>query len=152
MSEAANTSRVRHLATRLPPDTRSAGEARDFVTTALRSWGVGEALVCDVVLAASELVTNAIEHSTGDIGVEMSIVDGAVRLRVRDSADAVPVRGTPDLLSERSRGLSIVEMLSDAWGHERADVGKWVWADFGLVAGGAGVPVRESANSLSVDN
>ncbi|WP_245931312.1 ATP-binding protein [Actinokineospora auranticolor] len=145
MSEAANDGRVRHeaenggrvrqLATRLPSASRSAGEAREFVGAALRSWGVVETLVCDVILAASELVTNAIEHGVGEIRVELSLVAPRVRLRVWDDTREVPVRKPPSLLSERSRGLTIVDALSHAWGHEADGVGKWVWADFAVPAG-----------------
>ncbi|GAA2984809.1 ATP-binding protein [Actinokineospora diospyrosa] len=164
MSEAAATERVLRLSTRLPPATTSAGEARDFVGTALRSWSVAEELVCDVVLATSELVTNAIEHSGGDIRVELSLAGGRVLLRVGDDAEATPVRKAPSLLSERSRGLTIVAAMSLAWGHEPDGDGKWVWAEFAQVGanlssdagedvrGGASGYARESAASLSGDN
>ncbi|MBM7775806.1 anti-sigma regulatory factor (Ser/Thr protein kinase) [Actinokineospora baliensis] len=156
VSEAAATGRVLKLSTRLPPATTSAGEAREFVGTALRSWSVAEELVCDVVLATSELVTNAIEHSTGDIRVELSLTGGRVLLRVGDDAEAGPVRKAPSLLSERSRGLTIVAAMSVAWGHEPDGDGKWVWAEFAQVGAEVGDQargyVRESAGSLSGDN
>ncbi|GLW90935.1 ATP-binding protein [Actinokineospora globicatena] len=156
MSEAPSTGRVRQLATRLPPATTSAAAARDFVTAALRSWAVGDDLVCDVVLATSELVTNAIEHSAGDIRLELSLTGGRVLLRVGDDATTTPVRKPPDLMSERSRGLTIVAALSESWGHEPDHVGKWVWAEFGQVSVPSGAPVaathRESAASLPLDN
>ncbi|SER97546.1 Anti-sigma regulatory factor (Ser/Thr protein kinase) [Actinokineospora terrae] len=156
VSESANTGRVRQLATRLPPASTSAGEARDFVSAALRSWSVAEDLVSDVVLATSELVTNAIEHSAGEIRVELSLTGGRVLLRVGDDADTLPVRKAPDLLSERSRGLTIVIALSESWGHEPDGTGKWVWAEFGEVSvpvgGGVAATHRESAASLPLDN
>jgi anti-sigma regulatory factor (Ser/Thr protein kinase) len=129
------------LSTRLPAAEASVAEARDFTTAALRSWGVPGALSGDIVLAVSELVTNAIEHGTGVVDVEVLVDDaaapgGAVRLRVGDRASALPVRRQPSLLSERYRGLVIVEALADEWGHDVVDEGrgpvKWVWAQFAL--------------------
>ncbi|WP_051386016.1 ATP-binding protein [Actinokineospora inagensis] len=159
MSEAASTGRVRRLITRLPPATTSAAEARDFVSAALRSWEVPDNVLCDVVLATSELVTNAIEHGGGDIRMELSLTAGQVLLRVGDDTDDAPVRQAPGLLSERSRGLTIVAALSEAWGHTPEGPGKWVWAQFALPthtpAGGLATgPLslrRESAGSLPLD-
>ncbi|WP_245572566.1 ATP-binding protein [Actinokineospora enzanensis] len=167
VSEAASTGRVRRLGTRLPPIGRSAGEARDFVGAALRSWGVAEPSTSDIVLATSELVTNAIEHSTAaasEIVVELAQSAGRVVLRVWDDTDQVPVRKPPSLLSERSRGLTIVAALSTAWGYESARGGKWVWAEFGAPTSGVsgGVPAaterdgesaaRRATASLPLDN
>ncbi len=156
VSEAANTGRVRRLGTRLPPSARSAGAARDFVTEALRSWALPEGLVFDVVLASSELVTNAIEHGGGSIDVRLSVVDDRVVLQVRDEIGDAPVRKEPSLLSERSRGLSIVAALSVEWGHRSGADGRWIWAEFALSGAGgnavAGGVLRGASASLSPDN
>ncbi|MGQ0841081.1 ATP-binding protein [Actinokineospora sp.] len=134
VDETGNAARVRRTATRLPPDITSAGAARDFVCSALRSWAVPEQLVFDVVLAASELVTNAVEHGSGDVEVDLSVARGLVLLRVHDDTADEPVRGQPTPMSTNSRGLGIVDTLSSAWGHQPTADGKWVWAEFPLSA------------------
>ncbi|OLR94696.1 hypothetical protein BJP25_10275 [Actinokineospora bangkokensis] len=132
--------RVRRLATRLPAAESSVAEARDFVAAALASWSVARGPAGDIVLAVSELVTNAVEHGCGEVDVQVTQVGDRVRLRVGDRSAGVPVRRSPSLLSERSRGLVIVEALSTGWGYEGLDGGpgteggKWVWAEFAVPA------------------
>ncbi|WP_172803264.1 ATP-binding protein [Alloactinosynnema sp. L-07] len=118
------------LIARLPPTTRSAGEARGFVTEALRSWSVRPDLIADIVLATSELVTNAIEHGQSEVTVDLRLSDGRVLLRVTDGGPGTPVALTADARSPRSRGLTIVEALSRDWGWQLAPEGKVVWAEF----------------------
>ncbi|WP_139190508.1 ATP-binding protein [Actinokineospora iranica] len=145
MRAAADVGRVRELSTRLPRSTRAAGQAREFAGSALRSWGVPEDLVCDVVLATSELVTNAVEHGAGRITVALSVSADRVLLRVRDETSDAPVRRPSHLLSERSRGLTIVAALSRAWGHQPDPEGKWVWAEFALAPSADADETRPSA-------
>ncbi|SDH77682.1 Anti-sigma regulatory factor (Ser/Thr protein kinase) [Actinokineospora alba] len=128
------------LIARLLPTTRSAGEARDFVSAALRSWACDEALTADVVLATSELVTNAMEHGRGEITVDLRLLESRVLLRVRDEGPGAPVSGDREVLAPRSRGLTIVEALSTSWGWQLAPGGKWVWAEFPFVPASAPVP------------
>ncbi|MDQ3403306.1 MAG: ATP-binding protein [Actinomycetota bacterium] len=126
----------RQVITRLPPTGPSAGRARDTASTALRAWAVPEDLVCDIVLAASELVTNAIEHARGEVLLAIELLDGEIVLRVRDETQAPPMPVPHDPLSPRSRGLAIVQAVSSAWGHQTVQGGKWVWARFPLPAVG----------------
>jgi anti-sigma regulatory factor (Ser/Thr protein kinase) len=114
----------------VPADTLAARAARRFVTECLAEWATPERVRPDVVLAASELVTNAVEHGGGPISVQLAGYPDRLRLRVRDTSPRLPVRREATLLSERSRGLNIVAQLAAAIGHEPAVVGKWVWADF----------------------
>jgi anti-sigma regulatory factor (Ser/Thr protein kinase) len=132
------------LIARLPPTTRSAGEARDFVSAALRSWACDEALTADVVLATSELVTNAMEHGRGEITVDIRLIDSRVLLRVRDEGPGAPVSTANEVLSPRSRGLTIVEALSTSWGWQLAPGGKWVWAEFPFISANVPVPAARS--------
>lgn len=88
----------------------------------VRRWlGGDHPAVDDVVLAASELVTNAIVHSgcgKGDfIGLTVTKGDGVVRVEVNDpgSPDSEPeVRKDGD--AEGGRGLLIVREISIGWG------------------------------------
>ncbi|HEX3788973.1 MAG TPA: ATP-binding protein [Pseudonocardiaceae bacterium] len=116
----------------LPADTRSARQAREFVTSALDSWSVPEELVQDIVLAASELVSNAVEHGCGEVAMELGLGNDRITLRVRDESLDAPQRQPSDVRSVRGRGLAIVEALSVDWGYLPAEDGKWVWAEFAL--------------------
>ena len=126
------TGGVRRLDTRLSPVPRSAADARTFVTRALRSWALPEQLITDIVLAASELVTNAVEHGRGEVAVELWFDGACLRLRVGDEGGARPVLRPRDPTSPRGRGLAIIDAIASAWGHQAAGGGKWVWAEFPL--------------------
>jgi anti-sigma regulatory factor (Ser/Thr protein kinase) len=121
---------IERVGVELAATTRAAGQARDFVTDRLDRWAVPADAARDVVLAASELVTNAVEHGSGQIVVQLVRYETHVRLRVWDASPEPPVRKQTTLLSERNRGLTIVAALGATLGHEAERGGKWVWADF----------------------
>jgi Histidine kinase-like ATPase domain len=87
--------------------------------------------VDDAVLAANELVTNALLYTAGPCVVAgwLTAPRGALRVEVRDPSASMlpPVRpATPDAHS--GRGLAIVQQLASRWGvqpNERD--GKTVW-------------------------
>jgi len=84
-----------------------------------------------VRLAASELVTNVIQH-TNDGGTMYAWdpqPDVPLRLEVSDRAPAeLRLPQVPPTVG--GRGLAIVQAVSHAWGVERTGVGKTVWAEF----------------------
>jgi anti-sigma regulatory factor (Ser/Thr protein kinase) len=131
------------LIARLPPTIRSAVQARDFVSAAMRSWSCADTLTADVVLATSELVTNAIEHGRGQITVDIRMDDDRIVVRVSDEGSGTPVAINADVLSPRSRGLTIVAALSSAWGWQRTFGGKWVWVEFSRSVDGVRPPNRD---------
>ncbi|MGW4800911.1 ATP-binding protein [Nonomuraea sp. NPDC004297] len=123
---------------RLACDTRAPYRAREAVT----AW-VGPAHPSGeiLVLAASELVTNAVLHG-GDDDIEVTLSQGPdfLRLVVTDPGAArstpVPVpRQASTLYAEHGRGLAIVRALSrDRWGSYRlpASGRRAVWCDLDL--------------------
>jgi anti-sigma regulatory factor (Ser/Thr protein kinase) len=116
-------------------DARSPGAARRFVHDAL-SGHLTSARLDDVVLATSELVTNAVLHA----GTPLTVVvdadeDGGayrwVRVSVADGDPDPPVLQPADTEAITGRGLLIVEALCERWGYgPRPDhePGKQVWA------------------------
>jgi anti-sigma regulatory factor (Ser/Thr protein kinase) len=85
----------------------------------LRAWlgasGVDAVASSDLVLAASELAANAIEHGysgtgSGVVAVRAKFEEDAVALTVEDSGQW---RAPADAGSDRGRGLPIVRALSD---------------------------------------
>jgi CheY-like chemotaxis protein len=117
-----------HLDLELPADPASVAEARAFVRTTFASWDVDYELTQDVLIIASELVTNAITHANSACELRLAADEAKVRISVLDRGD-----GTPDLLAHsdtrpHGRGLHIVGALSTAWGVDRMPEGKLVWA------------------------
>ena len=85
------------------------------IRAALRSWGRPE-LTDDAELLATELVTNALRHGQGDLGVRVHIAAGHLQVEVRDGSHECPEPRDASLDDEDGRGLFIVEALADAWG------------------------------------
>ena len=110
----------------------SAATARVFVATHLvRHELVG--LVEDVRLVASELATNALTHARTSFAVALSATDGSVLLAVRDSSMSMPVMMVARGMDLGGRGLTIVAVLSHAWGVATDERGhKSVWASFAI--------------------
>ena len=103
----------------LAGDTASIATARRFVARAF-SGRVPREVIADLVLATSELVTNAIEHGDGQrspVRVTVHVDAGEATVAVRSSGD--PHLGDPaawnlpDPEVRTGRGLGIVRQMSD---------------------------------------
>lgn len=82
-----------------------------------------------VVLAASELATNALRHGVPPVVVALARVEGGYLLDVADgSIDAVPTFSTYRPAGEGGFGLYLVGRLADEVGWYAADGRKHVWA------------------------
>jgi anti-sigma regulatory factor (Ser/Thr protein kinase) len=113
------------------------------VRTRVRGWteerGLPTAVAEIVLLAVSELVTNAIRHAR--TGFELTLVadPGCVELRVFDADPAQPTLAPRDIDAVGGRGLQIVAGLATRWGSEpderRGLGGKVVWAQFDVDRG-----------------
>ena len=119
------------LSLRLPSDVTAPAVARHSIRTALDRYGIRGQVADDVLLATSELVTNAFEHGGTPDRLELACSGSRVRLRVFDSGVGTPRLKTPSPATARSRGLYLVDMLAEDWGFERYENGtKYVWAEF----------------------
>jgi GAF domain-containing protein/anti-sigma regulatory factor (Ser/Thr protein kinase) len=78
----------------------------------LRAHGAGDSEIYDITVACQEACANAIEHAYGpgraDFTVDGEVVDGQVRLHVRDRGRWRAPRG-----EHRGRGLSLMRALMD---------------------------------------
>ncbi|MFD4633465.1 ATP-binding protein [Streptomyces sp. NPDC058284] len=134
----------------LPPVPVAASIARTLVRAALmrpagHSTQTRQAPACapaavdhDVAeLLTSELVTNAVEHTTARAPLELllEVQNSGFRVEVRDHdagpveelmTDGIPHHG-PDLRSEGGRGLLLVRELSSSAGCSLSEGGKGVW-------------------------
>ena len=123
------------LSVEVPCDRDAPGTVRQaLLDVDSVGWVVG-----DVMLVASELVTNAVLHSgcldEHLLRVRACLDDGHIRLSVCDpglsASNARVVRTTDD--EAGGWGLRIVEQLAAEWGAERGD-GYRVWARVPLSA------------------
>jgi Histidine kinase-like ATPase domain len=80
-------------------------------------------------LAASELVSNALQH-VGDGRFEIEVTPDAVTLAVFDTQPTTwPAPIATDPLAPAGRGLSIVAAISSTWGITAGRVEKSVWCE-----------------------
>ena len=105
--------------------------------TAVAGWLAGRvdgAIVEDVKLLVSELVTNAVrhQHARGRIEMACALAGGRVRVEVSDPGggfDKPPVKEPPpDALG--GRGLLIVDRVASRWGVTRGQPTR-VWFEVG---------------------
>ena len=93
--------------------------ARQFVRAALGPIPV----VDEAVLLVSELCTNALLHTASGYGgafeVAVYLHSLSLRIEVRDGGAGQPpaVTQPADTLAQDGRGLGLVELLADKWGH-----------------------------------
>jgi anti-sigma regulatory factor (Ser/Thr protein kinase) len=83
----------------------------------------------DVLLVATELVTNAYEHGLFPREIRMMRIGEpcAIRIEVDDASARLPVLGHSTITPTRGRGLIVVDRLSKDWGVIPNIVGKTVW-------------------------
>lgn len=115
-----------------PPEPGSVRAARALVRSTLNEWNLNT--VSDLaVLLVSELVTNALRHASGSVGVRVErIRNDALLVEVSDARPDVPLErdATPD--DEGGRGLRLVARMSQRWGARTGPEGKTVWFELGL--------------------
>ncbi len=115
----------------LPAGHDSPAIARAFVDAWLRAWGLDE-LQERVVLATSELVSNAVIHAHLPLALEVEADLSEVMVVVGDRSERPPLRQALRAPTQPGgRGLSVVDTVADAWGSEGFDGGgKVVWCTF----------------------
>lgn len=87
----------------------------------------------EAVLLVSELCTNALLHTassdSGSFVVAVYLRSCWLRVEVRDggAAQAPAVEHPADTFAENGRGLGLVELLADRWGHSGDQHGRSVF-------------------------
>jgi anti-sigma regulatory factor (Ser/Thr protein kinase) len=115
------------LRLRVEPSTSYLAIGRHVIATMARGCTPTDRDV--VLLVASELLTNAVQHATASVEVRVEFHERYTRIDVLDDGDGWPLLRHVDPLSEAGgRGLSIVDRLSTAWGVEDLIPGKQVWS------------------------
>ena len=116
-------------------DLPAVADARRVLRDSLREWGV-PALVDTTELLATELLTNALQHTGGGAVLTATLSPGPnhrLRVEVRDSLARRPrprvgrQGGPADEYGTSGRGLLLVDALADDWGVKQCETGKAVW-------------------------
>jgi GAF domain-containing protein len=109
--------------------------ARRFTARTLRGWGVTEEV--DVaLLVVSELVTNAIAHTQGEVRLDLTLAGDRLRVAVNDASPRAPVKSAGmDWEATGGRGLLLVEAMTTAWGSVPLSGGKQVWCEIAVSPG-----------------
>ncbi|MFF2658834.1 ATP-binding protein [Kitasatospora sp. NPDC058032] len=107
--------------------------ARRHIRDQLTAWGWTGERVDDLVLIASELVTNAVVHAcqgSGEVRLYLQEFDGDCRLEVWDPRHDLPLQERrPRRFNEGGRGIELVRQLALDFGViVRRGTGKRVWA------------------------
>lgn len=105
----------------------SVGEGRRFLRSTLR-WGNVDDQLCDTAcLLASELLSNAVNHSCGPVRLRLRHAGRELSVEVCDGSPVLPQArfASPD--AESGRGLLLVDSLAESWGTLPTAEGKAVW-------------------------
>ncbi len=86
--------------------------------------------VDEIVLAVSELLTNAHLHARSDAQLVLTWDSTCLHVSVHDEATAVPKPRDADPGAVSGRGVSIVQALADSWQTHAQQHGKTVTACF----------------------
>jgi anti-sigma regulatory factor (Ser/Thr protein kinase) len=111
------------------PDVRAPGDVRLYVRAQLGQWHLDD-IAETAELVMSELVTNAVHASLGEIAVRLECTLWSVVMKVWDDNPGLPEPRNAKALAENGRGLILVDALSERWGYFPVDGGgKVVWAE-----------------------
>lgn len=114
------------------------GTARAVIRLLIR-LPIDDPFVIDTLLAASELASNALEHTAGTCAMRAwyPAEGSTIRIEVSDSDTDVDLRARmPRGDRLNGRGLAIVAAVSSRWGSERTPTGKTVWFEVDRTAAG----------------
>ena len=124
---AALTDVGRSRVIELSASSSSPGQSRRLVRELLAD--ADRDLIADVELLVSELVTNAIIHTSSEPRLEVHVRRGLVRVAVYDADPNPPVARDAPPRDLGGRGLRFVNELSSRWGSEPSGDGKVVWLE-----------------------
>ncbi|MER7180779.1 SpoIIE family protein phosphatase [Streptomyces hyaluromycini] len=111
----------------VPSDPSAVAGVRAAAAELLRDWGLEEeAFTLELIL--SELVTNAIRHATGPVGVRL-IRDRSLICEVSDGSSVSPHLRRAATMDEGGRGLFLVAQFADRWGTRYTADGKVIWTE-----------------------
>ncbi|MDT9682262.1 ATP-binding protein [Streptomyces sp. TRM76323] len=108
------------------------GQTRRITAALLHHRGLG-AVLDPAVLVVSELVTNAVRHGRGNVGLTVTYSAVELRIEVSDGSTAPARLRTAEETDESGRGLWLVAAVAREWG--ASDDGTVTWCTLALPAG-----------------
>lgn len=117
----------------VPAQPTSAALIRRDIADDLIGADIASDVVDDVLLVASELVSNAVQHAnalpSGDLSVQWDRDAAGITVSVTDGGGAQqPHERSAGPRDARGRGLTIVSALADSWGIKHRPGMVTVWA------------------------
>jgi len=92
-------------------------------------------------LVATELVTNAVQHTKGPAAIRLRWTHGVLRIGVWDADPRPPTPAPAAALDESGRGLALVQGCADGWGwyplsrsQAPGGTGKFIWCELTAAA------------------
>ncbi|MGW0997160.1 ATP-binding SpoIIE family protein phosphatase [Streptomyces sp. NPDC002523] len=113
-------------------DLAAVRKVRGFLRDHAHDWG-WDAVLDELELATTELVTNALIHADSEVDVRLREYPERLRVEVRDFDPRPPIpapvlaQAPAGTESEHGRGLLIVDALASSWGNSPSGRGKSVW-------------------------
>ncbi|MFK4226423.1 SpoIIE family protein phosphatase, partial [Streptomyces sp. NPDC019890] len=104
----------------------SVPEGRAFISKVLTTWECAET-IDDAGLLLSEVLTNAIQHAQGPIGLHLRRTVSELAVEISDNSPHLPQPRLAADDEESGRGLILVDTLADSWGVRPTDEGKTTW-------------------------
>lgn len=120
--------------TMIYPGPQHVAGGRRFVRDTLDAWNQAE-LAPTACLLVSELLTNAMRHTSEPIGLRLHHTEHEIIAEISDDHPQLPRRTLTAPADEDGRGLTLVEALADRWGSLPANGSKIVW--FALATDGS---------------
>ncbi|WP_328540527.1 SpoIIE family protein phosphatase [Streptomyces sp. NBC_00344] len=119
----------------LSNDPAAVAGARESVEAKLADWGL-EQHSFTTALVISELVTNAVRYSDGDIDLRLVLDGPSLVCEVTDDSSTAPHLRHAEEGDEGGRGLYITSQVSTRWGTRPEARGKTIWAELALTDNG----------------
>ena len=125
-------------ACRLQGGAESIGTAREHTRKFLAEAepAMADGAVDDVLLAVSELVTNAVRHAPGPCTLEIALDEQQVRIGVTDTSTVMPVLKSPQYNGSGGLGLHMLRALAGEVETRLHGGGKTVFVCMARVAAG----------------
>ena len=117
----------RYASWTLPSKLTSVRQARVAIREPLERWKLAD-MIPTTELLVSELVTNAVRYSRGEVTLRL-VNEGSLVCEVTDSSAALPRLLQANGDDEHGRGLQVVRLLAKRWGARRTATGKVVWCE-----------------------